>query len=80
MNIVATNAQGGMSALMPTTGHHDPAAVCQVLGLDGELLYSGTLDQCETFMQCEGLRPHCNCELVDLTDGACSPGYGWDDF
>ena len=80
MNIVANTSRGTLSTLVPTTGPLDLGGNWQVLDPDGEPLYSGTLDQCEAFMQCAGLREHCNCELVDLTGTECIPGYGWDAF
>ena len=79
MNVVVAHAQG-RSTLVPTAGPLDLAGNWEILDLEGEPLFAGTLAQCEQYMLAEGLRPDCNCELVDVTASDCWPELGWDSF
>lgn len=80
MNITS-HSGGGLSTLVPLSFDPDPAGheVWQVLDEDGELLFSGDHQQAHVFMETQGLRPDCNCELVDTSQGAdwYSSALGW---
>lgn len=64
------STDNGFAALVPGyIGSPDEAAV-MVLDLDGDVLFHGLEADAQEYMAAQGLRPHCNCELVEETEHA----------
>lgn len=66
---ISSHTRDGLSTLVPTIADLDPGGPdnWHVLDEEGELLFAGSYYQAQVFMEAEGLRPDCNCELVDIT-------------
>lgn len=68
MTPVANTASGQAAMAVAQNMAQDRDGVA-VLNEDGIIQYTGAYaDACE-YMEANGLRPHCNCELVDLQPG-----------
>lgn len=83
MNITARNSEGGLSTLVPTNNHFVDAEMLIVLDAEGDELFRGTPEECDAYMLAEGIRPHCNCEVIDPYPTqwtGYSTALGWDSF